>query len=77
MRELVHLASESVTLFVEPHREVLKEEDVDWVRLMSADAVALLGGLTGMEHEEQETQTRSVHKTLARELSQGSAFGSQ
>lgn len=51
MRELVHLASESVTLFVELHREVLKEEDVDWVRLMSADAVALLGGLTGMEHE--------------------------
>lgn len=77
MRKLVHLASESVTLFVEPHEEVFKEEDVDWVRLMSADDVALLGGLTGTEQEWRETQTRSVHKTLARELSQGSPFGSQ
>lgn len=53
VREFVSLASESLPLLVEPHGEFFKEEEVGWVRLMSADAVTLLGGLTGLEQERQ------------------------
>lgn len=72
VREFIHLASESLPLFVEPLRECFKEEEVDWVRLMSANAVTLPGrsheartGMTGL----LEALTHSKHKTLGREHS--------